>query len=289
MKQILNSATVLVLFSLACNFPSILSDEKKEEETPLDNAEQSGILLNVDITGGFAGVQQNLQIDQAGNAHFTDTDSPGAVLTSQLTESELGNLKKLMGENNFFQLSDSYIDSRVADAFIYTISYHESDKSKTVQTDGISAPENLKTIVEGILVVKSRITENGLRLELQVSKSQIKPGEAVELTLLVTNVTDSPLTLTFHSGQIFDFEVAKIPPPGSLAPEILIWNWAHNKAFTLQIWTLVVQPGETKSYQVTWDGKDNNGNTVQDKFAIRASLLSVPGGSPEEKSIVVEN
>ena len=83
--------------------------------------------------------------------------------------------------------------------------------------------------------------------------------------------------------------MAKVPPPGGLAPEFLVWNWAHDKAFTLQKWTHELQPGETKSYSVTWDGKDNNGNSLQDTFTIRASLLSVPGGSPEEKSIVVEN
>jgi len=117
----------------------------------------------------------------------------------------------------------------------YTVFYQETDRSKTVQTDGISVPENLKIILEEIIGLVALVTENGLRLELQLSKLQINSDEKVEFTLLITNVTDIPLTLTFNSGQIFDFIVAKVPPPGSLAPEFLVWNWAHDKAFTLQI------------------------------------------------------
>ena len=83
------------------------------------------------------------------------------------------------------------------DAFIYTIFYQEKDRSKTVQTDGISVPENLKIILEEIIGLVALVTENGLRLELQLSKPQINSDEEVEFTLLITNVTDSPLTLTF--------------------------------------------------------------------------------------------
>lgn len=82
--------------------------------------------------------------------------------------------------------------------------------------------------------------------------------------------------------------MAKVPPPGSLAPEFLVWNWAQDKAFTLQIWSHELQPGATKSYSVTWDGKDNNGNFLQDAFTIRASLLSVPGGAPKKKALLLK-
>jgi len=152
MKQILSSAIILVVFSFACNSASILGDDNK------------GILLDVDITGGLPAVQQNLQADQSGNAHFTDSFRPGTVFTTQLTESELGSLKMQMSENNFFQLSDSYIDSLAADAFVYTIFYQEKDRSKTVRTDGISVPENLETILEEIIGLVALVTENGLRL-----------------------------------------------------------------------------------------------------------------------------
>jgi len=227
-------------------------------------------------------------VEQAGNAHFTDSFRPGTVFTTQLTESELGSLRNQMSENNFFQLSDSYIDSLAADAFIYKVFYQETDRSKTVQTDGISVPENLRIILEAIIGLVALVTENGLGLELQLSKPRINSDEKVEFTLLITNVTHSPLTLTFYSGQIFDFIVAKVPPPGSLAPEFLVWNWVHDKAFTLQIWTHELQPGATKSYSVTWDGKDNNGNSLQDTFTIRASLLSVPGGAPKKKALLLK-
>ncbi len=49
-------------------------------------------------------------------------------------------------------------------AFIYTVFYQETDRSKTVQTDGISVPENLKIILEEIIGLVALVTENGLRL-----------------------------------------------------------------------------------------------------------------------------
>ncbi|MCH8020514.1 hypothetical protein IH785_11695 [candidate division KSB1 bacterium] len=65
-----------------------------------------------------------------------------------------------MSENNFFQLSDSYIDSLAADAFIYKVFYQETDSRKTVQTDGISVSEKLRIILEEIIGLVALVTVN---------------------------------------------------------------------------------------------------------------------------------
>ncbi len=288
MKYILYSLTLFALFFVACDFPSPFSGGEQQADTPDEIAVPAAIFLNVDITGGFAGVQQNLQVDESGNAFFKDSLRPGADWKIQLTPAQLEDIKKVMTENDFFGLNDSYISIHAADAFIYAISYRENDQSKTVNTDGFSVPENVSRIIQGILELVSKVTGHGLQFDLRLSQSQIRPDENVEMTLLVTNVSDRSVRLRFDSGQVFDFLAVKEPVVGD-GPEFLVWNWAHDKAFTLQIWTLDIQPGETKSYQVTWDGRGNNGDALTGRFAIRAVLVSIPGGSPIQKYIDVVN
>ena len=289
MKRVFYSTmTLFVLFFVACDFPSPFSGDEQQTGSPQETVEPGTIFLNVDITGGFAGVQQNLRVDESGNAFFKDSLRPGANWKVQLAPAHLEDIKKLMTENDFFGLNDSYIDTRTADAFIYAISYRENDQIKTVHTDGISVPENVSRIIQGIVALVARITGNGLQFDLRLNQSQIKPAEKVEMTLLIENVSDQPVRLRFESGQVFDFLAVKEPVVGD-GPEFLVWNWAHGKAFTLQIWTLEIQPGETKSYQVIWDGRDNNGDAVNGRFAIRAVLVSTPGGSPIQKYLDVAN
>jgi len=279
---------LFILFFVACDFPSPFSAGDQQEDTRQEVLEPGTIFLNVDITGGFAGVQQNLHVDESGNAFFKDSLRPGASWEILLTPAQLEDIKKLMTDNDFFGLDNSYINTQTADAFIYAIAYHENDQSKTVHTDGISVPENLARILHGILELVSTVTGYGLQFDLRLSQSQINPNQSVDMTLLVTNVSDQPVRLGFASGQVFDFLAVKEPVVGD-GPEFVVWNWAHGRAFTLQIWTLDIQPGEEKSYQVTWDGRDNNGDALTGRFAIRAVLVSIPGGSPIQKYLDVGN
>ncbi len=283
-----STMTLFVLFFVACDFPSPFSGDDQKADTTQEALESGTIFFNVDISGGFAGVRQILQVDESGNVFFKDSLRPGATWKILLAPAQLEDIKKVMTENDFFGLNDSYIDTRTADAFIYAISYRENDQNKTVHTDGISVPENVTRIIQGILELVSKVTSFGLQFDLQLSQSQIKPDENVEMTLLISNVSDQPIRLRFDSGQVFDFLAVKEPVVGD-GPESVVWNWAHDKAFTLQILAFSIQPGETKSYQVTWDGRDNNGDAVNGRFAIRAVLVSIPGGSPIQKYLDVEN
>lgn len=284
--------TTLLLFFNACEFASILSGDSQSVNSEQENSDAAtATLLNVDINGGLAGVQKNFHVTETGDVFFTDSFRPGAQWTRLLSPAQLADLGSLMADNNFFRLDDSYIDPQVADAFIYTIFYQESEQNKTVTTDGFAAPENLSKIIAGLLALISQTSENGLQLELLLSTPQIGPGETVDMTLLVTNIQDVPFILKFNSGQIFDFLVAQMSPPNSLSPakEKLIWNWAHDKAFTQQIREISVLPGETKSYEISWDGKDNGGNAVDGEYIVRATLVSMPGGSPIQKYLDVGN
>ena len=102
------------------------------------------------------------------------------------------------------------------------------------------------------------------------------------MTLNVTNAGQDALTLHFYDGHIFDFLALE-----ANGDPVVIWNWAHDKAFTRALWDLTLQPGDSRSYQVSWDGTNNAGDAVTGGFIIRAELVSTPGGSPEQKTLTI--
>lgn len=269
----------IVLSFVACDLPVILSGDNQSTQDRQNKTELADTLLSVEITGGFAGVNQNLVVDESGLAIFEDSFHPGAEWVIQLSSAELDSLTQLMLENNFFQLKGEFFDVMVADAFNYAIHFRYSDQINTVKTDYFGAPEGLQRIIDGIVDLKDKFTQPGLDLKLELSKQRINTGEEVELTLLVTNTSAKPLTLHFTSGQIFDF-YAKLKDTDS---DIVTWNWSHDKVFTQILWDLILESGETKIYQVTWNGSDNSGNFAVGEYIIGAELLSIPGGSPEQK------
>ncbi|MFQ5866056.1 MAG: BsuPI-related putative proteinase inhibitor [bacterium] len=283
------SITLLITVCFfACDFPAILNGDNQ----PL-NSNQNKIaenLLFVEITGGIAGVNQRLVVDEFGLAIFVDSFYPGAKWVAQLSPAELDSLITLFLDNNFFQLNEEYLDEQVADAFFYAISFKHNNMTKTVRTDYFGAPDNLKSIVDGVLQLKNRIIENGLDLKLELSRQDMTPGDQVDLKLIVSNVSDEPLTLHFSSGQIFDFyAVFGVNNNATGDKDSLIWNWAHDKVFTESVWDFVLEAGETQYYQVTWDGRDNSGNLVSGELTMGAELVSVPGGRPEETILNIKN
>lgn len=270
--------STLVLFG--CDFPGILSGSDDARDPTGDENATADTLLYVQITGGFAGVNQTLLVRESGVASFTDSFRSDAEWRVQLSSAEISDLKKLILTNGFFLLEeDLYRDPQVADAFFYDIRAFSGADSHRVLTDNFGAPDNLKNVVEGIRDLIESITENGLRLELALSAAEIEQGDRVEFTLLVTNQSADLLTLRFDSGQIFDFRALK---PGT---DALVWNWAHDQVFTQQLREIDLGAGESRSYMVEWDGRDNDGELVSGNLVIAGELVSLPGGTTPHRSL----
>ncbi|MGH7458038.1 MAG: BsuPI-related putative proteinase inhibitor [Longimicrobiaceae bacterium] len=78
-----------------------------------------------------------------------------------------------------------------------------------------------------------------------VGSLQVTPLEnRVDLTLLITNVSEQPVELTFRSGQSFDFEVSR----GGRE----VWRWSAERVFTQAIRQETVAAGETLRYRASW-------------------------------------
>jgi len=270
----------LTLF--ACDFPGILSSSDDSRDPTGDENTTADTLLSVHITGGFAGVNQTLLVRESGMASFTDSFRGGAEWRTQLSSDEISDIKKLILTNGFLLLEEEqYSDPHVADAFFYDIQAFSGEESHRVLTDNFGAPDNLKNVVEGILELIDSITEGGLNLELLLSASEIEQGNTVELTLRVTNESPESITLRFNSGQIFDFHAFK-HTPGVM--DSLVWNWAHDQIFTQQLQEIDLGAGESRSYMVEWDGRNNDGELVSGNLVIAGELVSLPGGTTPHKS-----
>ena len=82
------------------------------------------------------------------------------------------------------------------------------------------------------------------------------PGEGITFVLSVRNRTAQPRTITFPSGQVFDFIVL------NETQGALLWRWSNGMIFTGALWDLAFAPNETKTYTMVWDQLDNSGNPV---------------------------
>jgi len=234
-------------------------------------------ILNLDVTGGIAGVHLNMSVASNGTLTYEDRTPDGARKTMKLTEAEFQSLTDLMTSNHFFELAETHISPNTADAFIYDITYIQGDQAKNVRTDDIAAPENLKRIVAGLRQLMENARDNGLQLELLLDRTQLKRGESVALTLRVKNLLSIPVVLHFRDGQIFDFLAFRSPADG--VADRVIWRWSQDQVFTQALRDLTLAPGEERTYEVSWDGRASSGEMLSGAVALRAELVSTPGGT----------
>jgi len=122
-----------------------------------------------------------------------------------------------------------------------------------------------------------------LKLILETEKDTYRFGEAVPLTLSVTNTGDETQTLTFSSGQRYDFVVSRSGGE--------VWRWSTGKFFTMALGSLKLAPGETLTFRETWRQEDNKGRRAgRGSYEISAILTTM--GAPRPKvgpaTIVIE-
>jgi hypothetical protein len=236
------------------------------------------------VTGGFAGVNEQLLIDA--NRFVRFSDQSGHLETTLSTE-EHSRLVALFIEKDFLHLNSSYVDARIADAYHFRLVFRYSGSDKEVATDYFTAPPELKTLVDNLRGLVESLRRQSLTLEIKTSAETLRHGEKVTLTLTATNRHDAPVTLQ-TGGQKFDF--LALPGGAITAPtraSSVIWNWAHDKVFIAIVEGVTFQPGESRTYSVEWDGRNNNGDLLEGEFWLGARFVARPGGYSPLRSVVV--
>ncbi len=94
-----------------------------------------------------------------------------------------------------------------------------------------------------------------LDLSLRTDKGSYRAGEPVALTLTVANNGGYALTLSFTSGQRYDFLVRN--ESGSE-----VWRWSADKVFAEALGEEKLEAGANLTYEEIWDQKDALGQQV---------------------------
>jgi LysM repeat protein len=109
--------------------------------------------------------------------------------------------------------------------------------------------------------VAARVVD-GLLYVLSTDRRTYRQGEPVRLTLIKVNIQDSPITMTYATGQRFDF--------AALREGREVWRWSFGRSFPQIAGQVTLQPGESQTFRATWDQRNNAGNLVAPgNFTIR--------------------
>jgi hypothetical protein len=110
-------------------------------------------------------------------------------------------------------------------------------------------------------------------IEVRVAsdKSTYRAGESVKFTVTVINQDDQPRTLHFPNGQNFDITVT----PTNQNEALWRWDWSHDRMFTQMLREQVLKPGETLTFNATWNQKDNEGKKMpRGEYSVQAKLTT---------------
>ena len=274
-------SVILMIFVLSCNSIKIFAPDNTK---PNDNSQNDETLLRVRITGGFAGINETIELKSSGYALLSGGFQASEKKT-RLSLQEVSEVFTSFMGNNFFNLKSNYISKEVADAFYYEIYFNSGEKEHTVYTNGFDIPDNLEQILKKIHWLENRIMNDGLVLSLATDKQKLSPRDSLKITFTVANTSSEKITLKFYTSQVFDIVVYNA---SVLNDENIVWNWAHDKAFLQVVTERDIAAGDTLAYDYIWDGRDNQGRRVKGTAYVVGKLLSVPGGSTRAVQITLE-
>ncbi|OCL28533.1 hypothetical protein U472_01215 [Orenia metallireducens] len=101
---------------------------------------------------------------------------------------------------------------------------------------------------------------NGLLIVMFTNKDIYNPGENIRVTLVKTNITNSPIKLSYSSGQRIELV--------AYDSGRRIWTWSANRSFVQATKVITLEPGQSLVYKEIWN-QDNNDNVGLDEGVYR--------------------
>ena len=92
---------------------------------------------------------------------------------------------------------------------------------------------------------------SGLRSDLRLDDTTIRPGEPINLTYTVTNSGSRSRTLRFSSGQQFDVVVR------SRRTRRVVWRLSDDRMSTQALTQFTINPGDRRTFQASWRTDSN--------------------------------
>lgn len=107
------------------------------------------------------------------------------------------------------------------------------------------------------------------------------PDGAAYVFVLGVMADDAPLSLSFSSGQRYDFVVRQEGRE--------VWRWSADKAFHQAFNELQLEPGRLTTFVAVWDGRDFRGEPVAGDVEVQAWITSSPPVKAEPTIVSVDN
>jgi hypothetical protein len=137
------------------------------------------------------------------------------------------------------------------------------------------------TVVVILLIVAAAIggtavhadrTVGDLRVQASLARGSFQPGESVEITMKVTNISGTPITVV-SGGQQYEVVVRR--------RGALVWQWSHDKGFAQVMRSVELAAGETRTFQASWDQRDLQGRPVEaGPYEISCTLMVAQRNGP---------
>lgn len=140
--------------------------------------------------------------------------------------------------------------------------FAQNDAGTPPATNGMT--EN-RPIPQRVLIFPPK--DSGLGT-LRANRTRYQPGERVAFTFTIANPTNKAVGYDFPSSQQFDVTVSD---PKN-AP---VWDSAQGMVFAQGVTHLTLKPGQKKSFEAVWNGRDVQGRPVAPGvYSARARLTS---------------
>lgn len=191
-----------------------------------------------------------------------------------------------MGRNRIISLLFLFIFGIVLITACGTSSY---DHKTGLETEEKGGEENLKEPLEKKLNVKKPDLKKEFKskklksvfgedeqLELFSTDLQLTKSDGIlQLNFRLDNTSGEPLTFTFGSSQQYDFTIYN-------EQNKKVYQWSEGKAFLTVIQEVTLDPGDSLTYNPTWDFTDKTGTRLPDgkyrvEFVVTAKISDKSG------------
>ena len=102
---------------------------------------------------------------------------------------------------------------------------------------------------------EEKIETECFRLTLSTDRTSYPRGTPVTMKLTKTNICRRTQTLTYLTGQRYEFEIRQ--------DNRLIWRWSDGRAFSQAVQRIHARPGETLVFTEQWPQVDSAGRRVE--------------------------
>ncbi len=271
---------IAFVFGLAsCEHPAVFAPAGSQELVDKIAAD-STVILQVDISGGIAGIQQQLRVYENGLVVLEDGWRSGRIWWDRFSREQLTAMQQYFIGNGFFLLNRKYVNDRVKDALYYDIFFRHADLAGMVTADVFDAPENLKRLITWIAELNTRLI-TALDYRFVASADTLASGNSVQLSLTVYNRTNSTAQLNFSDMQEFNFLAFRKydrDRQQKRGQQSAVWRWDADKAFAQVMHEIDLAAGDSLEFFTTWDGRDNSGRFIAGEYLLAGELVSAPGG-----------